>query len=56
MKQLNPKHLQAVMQVINRGPFFRHLSMRVTELGAGYSVVELKVQPGCVKSDRWLSA
>lgn len=43
MEELNPAHLKAVVDLINRGPFFRHLSMVVTELGPGYSKVELTV-------------
>jgi len=36
MKELNPKHLAAV---INQGPFFRHMSIQVTEIGWGISEV-----------------
>lgn len=43
MRQLNPAHLRAVLEVINQGPFFRHLSMLVKEIGPGYSLVELDV-------------
>jgi uncharacterized protein (TIGR00369 family) len=40
---LNPDHLKAVIKAINMGPFFRHMSMQVTELGVGYSVVVVKI-------------
>ncbi|HUL28881.1 MAG TPA: PaaI family thioesterase [Thermodesulfobacteriota bacterium] len=43
MADLNPVHVQMVMEAINRGPFFRHLSMPVKELGKGYSLVELDI-------------
>lgn len=43
MLELNPEHLRAVIDVINIGPFFHHMSMRVTELGIGYSVVEVDI-------------
>jgi len=43
MPELNPKHVQMVIDTINRGPYFRHLSMPVKELGKGYSLVELDV-------------
>jgi len=43
MTMLNPLHVQAVIEVINKGPFFRHLSMAVKELGMGYAVVELNI-------------
>ena len=43
MPELNPKHVQAVMNMINRGFYFKHLSMFVKEIGAGYSLVELDI-------------
>ena len=44
MRRLNPDHIAAVIDLINRGPYFRLLSMLVTELGPGYSraVVDLE--------------
>jgi uncharacterized protein (TIGR00369 family) len=41
---LNPDHVKAVLKAINEGPYFRHLSMQVKEMGLGYSVVELEIQ------------
>jgi len=43
MKKLNPKHVEAVIDLINQGPFFRHLSMQVKDLGIGYSLVEIEI-------------
>lgn len=43
MATLNPDHVQAVIKAINQGPYFKHLSMPVKEMGIGYSIVELKV-------------
>mgnify|MGYP002640088224 FL=1 len=43
MASLNPEHVQAVIKAINQGPYFKHLSMPVKEMGMGYSIVELKV-------------
>ncbi len=43
MIKLNPEHAQAVVTAINRGPFFKHISMKVTEIGIGYSVVTLAI-------------
>jgi len=43
MASLNPDHVQAVIKAINQGPYFKHLSMPVREMGIGYSIVELKV-------------
>ena len=43
MKDLNPAHIQAVIKAINNGPFFKHLSIKVTEIGIGYSVVMMEI-------------
>jgi uncharacterized protein (TIGR00369 family) len=43
MTSLNPDHVEAVINAINQGPFFKHLLMTVQEIGIGYSNVELKV-------------
>lgn len=43
MPELNPEHLKAVVNAINTGPFFRHMSMKVTEIGPGYSAVLMRV-------------
>ena len=43
MTSLNPDHVEAVINAINQGPFFKHLTMTVKEIGIGYSIVELKV-------------
>ncbi len=43
MSSLNPEHVQAVIKAINEGPFFKHLSMPVTEMGKGYATVDLQV-------------
>ena len=43
MPKLNPLHVDAVIELINKGPFFRHLSMAVKGLGVGYATVELDI-------------
>ena len=43
MPELNPEHLKAVISVINKGPFFKHMSMRVTELSVGFAVVVIEI-------------
>lgn len=43
MPSLNPAHVKAVIDAINQGPFFRHLSMPVKEMGIGYCIVELQI-------------
>ena len=44
MKHVNPKHIDALLELINRGPFFELLSMKVCELGIGYAKVEVDLQ------------
>lgn len=44
MQRLNPDHIAAVIDLINRGPFFRLLSMQVAELGLGYSRVVVDLE------------
>ena len=39
MSTLNPKHIKSVIEIINKGPFFIHMGMRVTELDIGSSKV-----------------
>ncbi len=41
MLRLNPAHIKAVMEIINHGPFFKHLSISLKEIGKVYSLVEL---------------
>ncbi len=43
MANLNPEHIKGVIGAINGCPFFKHMSIEVTEIGVGYSVVEAKV-------------
>jgi uncharacterized protein (TIGR00369 family) len=43
MRELNPKHVEAVIDLINQGPFFKLLSMQVKDLDQGYSLVEMDV-------------
>jgi uncharacterized protein (TIGR00369 family) len=45
MSSLNPEHTQTVIKAINEAPFFKHLSMPITEIGTGYAVVDLHVGP-----------
>ena len=44
MKQINPEHISALLELANRGPFFELLSMKGCELGIGYSRVEIDLQ------------
>ncbi len=44
MQRLNPDHLAAVIDLINRGPYFQLLSMQVTRLDIGYSRVVIDLE------------
>jgi len=44
MRMLNPDHIKAVLDLINRGPYFQLLSMQVAELGLGYSKVVVDLE------------
>jgi uncharacterized protein (TIGR00369 family) len=41
---LNPDHVKVLLKAINEGPYFKHLSMFVTDMGIGFSVVELEIR------------
>ncbi len=43
MPALNPEHVAGVLELINQGPFFRHLAMSVKEIGPGYSLVAMEI-------------
>ena len=43
MRQLNPEHIPRLIPLINQGPFFRLLNMRLVELGWGYAVVQMEL-------------
>jgi uncharacterized protein (TIGR00369 family) len=43
LSEINPAHIRAVIKAINTGPFFKHLSIRVTEIGVGYSAVVMEI-------------
>lgn len=44
MRIINPEHIKALLYLINRGPYFELLSMKVCELDMGYSKVEVELQ------------
>lgn len=41
MAKINPEHISALLDLINCGPYFELLSMKVCQLGIGYSRVEV---------------
>lgn len=44
LKKLNPDHIREVLHLINQGPYFRLLSMRVRDIGKGFATVEMNVE------------
>jgi uncharacterized protein (TIGR00369 family) len=44
MKTLNPEHLKAVIEFLNKGPYLQHLDIKITEMGIGFSTVAAVVQ------------
>lgn len=41
---MNPDHVREVLHLINHGPYFRLLSMRVRDIGKGFATVEMDVR------------
>lgn len=44
MKIINPEHIKEIIDMINRGPYFVLLSMKVKKLSIGYSRVEVNLE------------
>jgi uncharacterized protein (TIGR00369 family) len=44
LKTLNPDHIKAVLDLINQGPYFRLLSMKVSGMGKGFAKVEMDIE------------
>lgn len=44
MRKLNPKHVDAIISLINEGPYFKLLSMVIRDLGVGYSLLEVDLE------------
>jgi uncharacterized protein (TIGR00369 family) len=44
MKRLNPDYVSAVCRTVNRCPYFRLISMSITELGEGTSSMEISLE------------
>ena len=41
MKKLNPEYIKRVNQLVNRSPYFELLSMKIKDVGLGFSVLEI---------------
>lgn len=44
MVQVNPEHLRAIVERINKGPYFKLLGLVVEDIGPGYAQMKLDVQ------------
>ena len=44
MKRLNPEYVSAVTRTVNQCPYFQLISMAITELGEGTSVMEISLE------------
>ena len=44
MRNLNPEHIKALIELANQGPYIRLLSMEVKELSVGCARVEVELQ------------
>ena len=43
MKQINPRHIEALIPLINKSPYFSLLSMTITDIGHGYCKMEMQL-------------
>ena len=43
MRKINPEHVKKFIEKINSAPYFQLLSMRICELGLGYSISEIDI-------------
>jgi uncharacterized protein (TIGR00369 family) len=43
MKRLNPQYVERVNQLVNSSPYFSLISMRLCDVGVGYSILEVDV-------------
>ena len=41
MKELNPEYIKRLNQLVNRCPYFELLSMKIKDVGLGFSVLEI---------------
>lgn len=44
MRKINPKQIDTLLGLINHGPYFELLFMKVCELDIGYSKVEVDLR------------
>ena len=44
MKKLNPEYIQCVNELVNRCPYFDLLSMKLVDVGIGFSLLEIDLE------------
>ncbi len=44
MQKLNPEHVESVLSMINKSPYFDLLSIVVKDIGIGYSYIEMDIE------------
>lgn len=44
MRNINPKHIEELLLLINQGPYFQLLNMEVSELKRGYSKIIIQLE------------
>ncbi|MDR1542391.1 MAG: PaaI family thioesterase [Clostridiales bacterium] len=54
MKEINPEHLNAIISLANRSPYFDLLSMKLREMEIGYARVEIDVIKKHLNPFGWL--
>ncbi len=45
MKRPNPEYIRRIKDLVNNSPYFTLLSMKISDIGIGYSVVEIDLAP-----------
>jgi uncharacterized protein (TIGR00369 family) len=43
MKRLNPEYVEKINQMVNNSPYFRLLSMQISDIGPGFSIVDINL-------------
>ncbi len=44
MKRLNPDYIERVKHIVNDSPYFSLISMKMCDIGSGYSVFEIDIE------------
>ena len=44
MKRLNPNYIEEVKHFVNGSPYFSLISMKICDIGAGYSILEIDIE------------